>query len=96
MITFYQDRGRTSTLTDHVRSRCGEVRTLGVSPHYRGQGIGKMLLLYGLNYFSDKNYQNCYLTVATQNNSALRIYQNLGFSIAKHFQVYCCKFLNNS
>jgi ribosomal protein S18 acetylase RimI-like enzyme len=79
------------SITDHAHSGYGEIRTLGVLPGYRSKGIGKILLCYGLNYFACQNYQRCYLTVATQNKNALSIYQNLGFLITKHFEVYCWK-----
>ncbi|MBS0289764.1 MAG: GNAT family N-acetyltransferase [Proteobacteria bacterium] len=75
----------------NVEHKEGEIRTIGVLPNYRKHGIGNKLLSYGLSYLKINGLINCHLTVATQNEGALRLYYNLGFKVINHFKVYCWK-----
>ncbi len=68
-----------------------EIRTIGVMPSHRKQGIGKKLLSQALAYLQTQGMLSCRLTVVTHNESALRLYQELGFEVFNHFKVYCWK-----
>lgn len=66
----------------------GDVSYIGVLPNQRRKGIGKKLLQFSLNYFRLMGMQSCLLTVAARNNSALALYQELGFEINEQFSVF--------
>lgn len=58
----------------------GWVDKLGVLKEFRGLGIGKLLLQWGIAHAAEKGYQSIGLGVDTGNESgALQLYENLGF-----------------
>mgnify|MGYP000629649514 CR=1 FL=1 len=58
----------------------GWVDKLGVLEKYRGLGLGKLLLRWGIAHAADKGYQSIGLGVDTGNESgALQLYENQGF-----------------
>ena len=58
----------------------GWVDKLGVLAKFRGQGLGKLLLQWGIAHAADKGYQSIGLGVDTGNESgALQLYENQGF-----------------
>lgn len=61
----------------------GRIFMLGVDPDYRGQGIGKRVLLAGLSHLRSKGFSVAELTVASQNKEAYALYQSIGFKV-KH------------
>lgn len=54
---------------------------LGVDPDYRGQGIGKTVLLAGLSYLKSKGFPVAELAVDSQNKAACALYQSIGFKV---------------
>lgn len=64
-------------------SNQGAVQNLGVTPEFRGQGIGTALLLAALAGFQEADLQRAFLEVTAQNIGAIRLYQRLGFSKAR-------------
>ena len=55
----------------------------GVSPSYRGIGLGQVVLSEGMRHLSDqKGARRIELSVDSENRPALLIYQSAGFQIA--------------
>lgn len=85
----------TGSVLTHVRlatfeaqSTSGEVDALSdttmlgrmwVAPHYRGQGIGQLLIRAVLDWAKEKNQRRVLLAVSDGNEAALRIYARAGF-----------------
>ena len=68
--------GESETATG---KKSGRVFMLGVDPDYRGQGIGKGVLLVGLLHLKNKGLQVVKLTVDSRNKAACALYQSIGF-----------------
>lgn len=58
-----------------------ELLTIGVLPNARGQGLGRTLLLDGLEILAGCAVETVFLEVAVNNLLALRLYQGQGFTI---------------
>lgn len=80
--------GFVNTIVD-IQNQRSEIRSIGVLPNYRGKGIGRSLLQHSLSYFAKMGISSCHLTVASQNRSALRLYEEIGFNVNDIFNVYC-------
>ncbi len=65
------------------RAGVGAVQNLGVTPAHRGKGLGTSLLFQSLVGFQAVGLPRAFLEVTAQNVGALRLYQRLGFRIAK-------------
>lgn len=63
---------------DHAEDG-GEVYMLGVSPAAQGQGIGRLLLLEGLEEMRRRGVGLAYLYVETDNEAAISLYRQAGF-----------------
>jgi ribosomal protein S18 acetylase RimI-like enzyme len=61
----------------------GMVMNLGVVPRYRGRGIGTALLLQALHGFRRRGLGRAQLEVTAENQSAVRLYLQLGFRCRK-------------
>ncbi len=61
-------------------AHCGELG-IGVVVSYRGQGIGKALMLDALHRAKEKGLERIELTVFGKNKSAIALYQQLGFVV---------------
>ena len=59
----------------------GEIHMIGSDPAYQGQGIGKKVLLAGLAYLKEKGVKKAYLSVDSENESALTLYYSVGFEL---------------
>ena len=58
----------------------GWLDKLGVLEKFRGLGLGKLLLQWGIAHAAEKGYQSIGLGVDTGNESgALQLYENQGF-----------------
>lgn len=68
--------------------RPAEIRTVGVLPGARGRGLGRSLLIRALYEVRSRGRDECVLSVAVQNQNALRLYQGLGFAISDHHRVF--------
>lgn len=60
----------------------GHIYMLGVDPDYRGQGVGRQLLLAGLSYLKSRGCKVAELTVDSQNRAACVLYESVGFKIS--------------
>lgn len=57
----------------------GRVYMIGTAPDVRGRGLGKRVLLAGLSHLKQRGAKECELTVDSQNETARRLYNSLGF-----------------
>ncbi len=76
-----------ATLAENENRVGTEVRTIGVLPESRGQGIGQALLEHCLAESVRLGHGQCQLTVAVTNLSALNLYLRAGF---KSIEVHKC------
>ncbi len=68
--------------------RLGEVYVLGVSPTAGGRGLGKALLLTGLQYLRWRGNANVQLYVEADQAGAVRLYRHYGFTTASRDVMY--------
>ena len=59
-----------------------EIDDLIVNKKFQHKGYGKQLLLWGMQHIREKSEEPITLHVAEWNNSALMLYQKVGFEIA--------------
>ncbi len=78
----------TSEPEANASERKGQIRMLGVDPDFRGQGIGKRVLLAGLSHLKSKGLSIAELTVASQNKEAYALYQSIGFKVKQSILWY--------
>jgi ribosomal protein S18 acetylase RimI-like enzyme len=57
----------------------GAIQNLGVVSDHRGRGLGRLLLLKALHGFRIAGLRKSYLEVTARNESAVRLYRNVGF-----------------
>ncbi|MBN9288850.1 MAG: GNAT family N-acetyltransferase [Gammaproteobacteria bacterium 39-13] len=69
-----------TSLNRAVYAHCGELG-IGIISEYRGQGIGKNLMLNALQKAKIKGLTRIELTVFQRNKPALALYEQLGFMI---------------
>ena len=60
----------------------------GVDPEYRGNGLTYQLYNYLIPRFKQENVTQCILEVLTENEPAINVYENIGFSKSKKFKCY--------
>lgn len=68
--------------------RKGHIISVAVMPDYRGAGIAKELVKRVLAALGEMNIDECFLEVRTTNENALRLYEKLGFSLARRVPHY--------
>ena len=59
------------------------IQNLGIVPAHRGKGLGSQLLIRALKGFRDVGLEFATLEVTAKNESALRLYERMGFDIAE-------------
>ncbi len=64
----------------HQHETIGEVYVLGVDPAARGMRLGAALTLAGLRHLRDRGLRQVMLYVEADNDAAIRVYQDLGFT----------------
>jgi mycothiol synthase len=57
----------------------GEVKLIGVLPPWRGRGLGRALLRWGVRHLQDRDVPTVALAVSAGNEHALRMYEAHGF-----------------
>jgi ribosomal-protein-alanine N-acetyltransferase len=66
----------------------GHVVSVAVLPEHRGKGLGKALMLEGINGVMHRKSDEIYLEVRKSNESAIKMYQNIGFQIKSKLRAY--------
>jgi mycothiol synthase len=61
----------------------GEVHVIGVHPDYQGRGLGRSIVIEALWYLAGEGCQTGMLYVDTANQTALDLYQSLGFELER-------------
>ncbi len=61
----------------------GGIQNLGVLPGHRGRGLGLALLLQALHGFQAAGLKRATLEVTAQNETAVRLYRQIGFRFRK-------------
>ena len=69
----------SSKETSYRKSRCAELQNMGVSPDYRSQGIGSILVQKCLEWAKTKGYQKMYVSAYFGNKDAIKFYKKNGF-----------------
>lgn len=72
----------------HGHQPLGEIYVLAVKPEFQGQGLGKQLTLWGLHQLRSQNLSEVMLYVDASNESAKRIYLDLGFVLSGSDTLY--------
>mgnify|MGYP005838911691 CR=1 FL=1 len=63
------------------RKKLGIIQDVFVLPKWRGKKIARCLMIEGLLYLRDNGVTETYLEVLTENERALNLYQDLGYTI---------------
>ncbi|MEO6629539.1 MAG: mycothiol synthase [Aquihabitans sp.] len=66
----------------------GEIYVIGVDPAHRGEGLGPVFTMAGLDYLAAKDLDTAVLYVEADNEPALRLYDRLGFATHRRRRVY--------
>ncbi|MFL6411604.1 MAG: ribosomal protein S18-alanine N-acetyltransferase [Nitrososphaeraceae archaeon] len=66
----------------------GHVVSVAVLDQHRGKGVGKALMLEGINGVLSRKSDEIYLEVRVSNTQAVRMYQRLGFQIKSRLRSY--------
>jgi mycothiol synthase len=59
----------------------GRISMLGTEPEHRGKGVGKRVLTAGLTHLSSKGVHVIEVTVDSENEAAIALYQSVGFEV---------------
>jgi ribosomal protein S18 acetylase RimI-like enzyme len=71
-----------------VNGARGELRTVGRTPAYRGQGVGPRLVGEGLRLLREAGAGDVTLSVEAVNESALNLYRRFGFEVLTRTPVF--------
>ena len=66
----------------------GEIYIIGAHPNYQGRGLGRALVLAGLDWLHDQGLTIGMLYVEADNDPAVRLYLRLGFEIVHDFRCW--------
>jgi len=65
---------------EHDHDPIGEIYIMGVNPNFQGRGIGKAVTIAGLKHLRYAGIFSAMLYVDADNQSAIKLYQSLGFT----------------
>lgn len=66
----------------------GEIFVIGVDPRAQGTGLGRALAIAGLDLVAARGVTTGLLYVAAENESAVRLYESLGFAVHRVDRAY--------
>jgi GNAT superfamily N-acetyltransferase len=62
-----------------ARTGTGSIQNVGITPDYRGRGVGTALILQALHGFYHAGVHRVFLEVTAENAGAIRLYRRVGF-----------------
>lgn len=65
---------------EHGHDPIGEIYAMGVDPTFQGQGYGRAITIAGLAHLRRKGLMSAMLYVDAENQTAIKLYSELGFS----------------
>lgn len=74
-----------AVLTSEVSSGVGHTTQICVLPGYQGHGIGQMLMQTAIDALQSMKFRELTLTVTSENDVAVRLYERLGFRTIRTF-----------
>jgi ribosomal protein S18 acetylase RimI-like enzyme len=77
-----------ASLTSMVAGEVGHVTQICIAPAIRGTGVGYELLRRSLESLTETGARSVSLTVTAANESAVRLYENMGFETVKRFPAF--------
>lgn len=80
VVGFHWTKVHGGRMSVHSHSELGEVYAIGVQPSARKSGLGKLLTIRGLEYLRDRDLSAAMLYVDSENESARKLYESLGFA----------------
>jgi len=75
-------------LSSLVNQRIGHITQICVTPEVRGAGVGYTLLRRALDELTAQGCERATLTVTAANDSAIRLYESMGFQKTQSFAAY--------
>jgi ribosomal-protein-alanine N-acetyltransferase len=75
-------------LLTFVRGDYADVDSLAVLPRYRRKGIGKALMQRSIALLRRRGFETVYLNVREDNETAIQLYESLGFRKARRINEY--------
>jgi ribosomal-protein-alanine N-acetyltransferase len=66
----------------------GHVVSVAVLDQHRGKGVGRALMLEGVNGVVSRKSDEIYLEVRISNEPAIKMYEKLGFQIKSRLRTY--------
>jgi ribosomal protein S18 acetylase RimI-like enzyme len=82
---FANENHRTVGILNFNPSK-GLISNVGVNPLYRGKGIGRQIVLFGLDQLRKSGCNEAYLRVHVDNSPAIRLYESLGFVKSERYK----------
>ena len=71
-----------------LRGETVQIEPLGVSPNWRGKGMGELLLYLGLEYGRKRGATQAELWTSEDNIVSLKLYRKAGFRVVGGFAIY--------
>jgi len=65
---------------EHGHDPIGEIYAMGVDPAHAGEGLGRAITIAGLSYLRFQGLNSAMLYVDAENETAIHLYKNLGFT----------------
>lgn len=75
-------------VTVYLQNGVGNIGLIGVDEQFRGQGIGRELIIATKAYFSKKKIEHIDVITQGMNRQACALYENTGFSISSQTDFY--------
>lgn len=90
LAAFDDETGRLCgiSLASLVAPESGHITQICVSPEVQGAGLGRELMRESLETFRESGCVSASLTVTANNTPAVKLYESLGFSVARNFSAY--------
>ena len=74
-----------AVLTSEVSPGVGHTTQICVLPGYQGHGLGRMLMQTSAEALRSMKFRELTLTVTSENHTAVKLYEKLGFHTIKSF-----------